>query len=110
MGEIQFMDLLFARYASPIEFMHLYMNQGRFGEFVAGIIEMDVRRKKEEAEKKNDDRLWNAYIHSMSDKTFLEWKKDLAVRKEPRSYSMTDKEVVDVKQQAANILKKVSPA
>lgn len=73
------MDLLYSRYASPFEFMGLYTDQGRFGEFVAEIFEMDFKRKKEEAEKENDNRLWSIYIRSMSDKSFEEWKRDLSV-------------------------------
>ncbi|MBO5208073.1 MAG: hypothetical protein J6B68_01875 [Lachnospiraceae bacterium] len=103
------MDLLYSRYASPIEFMSTYINQGRFGEFVSEILALDAIRKKDEAKEKNDDRLWDAYVHSMSDKTFVEWKKDLEVNKKPVNYSMTNKEIKEVKQQAADILKKISP-
>ena len=71
------MDLLYSRYASPFELMDLYINQGRFGELVSEILEMDFKRKKEAAEKENDDRLWSLYIRSMSEKTFIEWKEDL---------------------------------
>lgn len=109
MGELKFMDLLYSRYASPIEFMNIYIKQGRFGEFVSEVIEMDAVRKRDEVKKENDNRLWDAYIHSMSNKTFIEWKKDLRVKKEPVNYSMTEKEIVEVKQQASDILKKISP-
>ena len=71
------MDLLYSRYASPFEFMNSYIKQGRFGEFVSEILEMDYRRKKQEQEKENDDRLWSVYIRSLSDKSFLQWKEDL---------------------------------
>ena len=52
------MDLLYSRYSNPLEFMHLYMEQGRFGEFVTNILEMDQKRKQEEAEKENERNLW----------------------------------------------------
>lgn len=45
------MDLLYSRYASPDRFMKTYIDQGRFGEFVANIIEMDMERKKEAVQK-----------------------------------------------------------
>lgn len=103
------MDLLYSRYASPHNFMKLYIDQGRFGEFVYEIVELDIKRKKEELEKINENRLWDAYIHSMSDKTFVEWKQELQTKKEPVSYSMTSKEITEVKQHTADILKRISP-
>ena len=57
---MEFMDLLFSRYASPLDFMKLYINQGRFGEFVEGIIGLENKRRKENNEKENDDKLWQA--------------------------------------------------
>lgn len=103
------MDLLYSRYASPYNFMKLYIDQGRFGEFVYEIVELDIKWKKEELEKINENRLWDAYIHSMSDKTFIEWKRELQTKKEPVSYSMTSKEITEVKQHTAGILKRISP-
>lgn len=73
------MDLLYSRYASPFELMSLYINQGRLGEFVSEILEMNFRRQKEAAEKENDERLWSLYIHSMPEMTFTEWKESLSV-------------------------------
>lgn len=75
------MDLLYSKYSNPLEFMNMYINQGRFGEFVTEIVGLENNRKQEEVEKQNEDRLWEAYLHSMSDKSFLEWKK--AVMKKP---------------------------
>ena len=105
------MDLLFSRYASPLDFMKLYINQGRFGEFVEGIIDLENKRKKEEQEKENDDKLWQAYIRSMSDKSFIDWKKELkeSSNKQPETLSMTNERVADVKEQARGILKSFSP-
>lgn len=69
------MDLLYSRYASPQEFMHLYIEQGRFGEFVTEIIELENRRRREEAEKENDQKLWGMYVHSAENESFIDWKK-----------------------------------
>lgn len=77
MGEYVFMDLLYSRYASPMDFMHLYIEQGRFGEFVTEIIEMDYKRKEEQAKKEDEQKMWDLYIHSMSDKSFNDWKKEV---------------------------------
>ena len=69
--------MLYSRYASPFEFMSLYIEQGRFGEFVSELYGMSVEREKKKAEEKNDDRLWSMYIRSLSEKSFTDWKKDL---------------------------------
>lgn len=108
------MDLLFSRYASPLDFMKLYIDQGRFGEFVEGIIGLENKRRKEADEKENDDKLWQAYIHSMSDKSFIEWKKELKQgnkesNNQPATLSMTNERVADVKGQVRGILKNFSP-
>ena len=104
------MDLLFSRYASPLDFMKLYIDQGRFGEFVEGIIDLENKRRKEADEKENDDKLWQAYIHSMSEKSFIDWKKDLKQgNNQPATLSMTNERVADVKEQARGILKNFSP-
>lgn len=104
------MDLLYSRYADPDRFMNTYIAQGRFGEFVAGVLEMDRQRKEKEYQKMEDDRLWLAYIFSMTEKSFHEWKKELVQRREPVSYAMTDRQVDAVKQQAKGILDKIAPA
>lgn len=108
------MDLLFSRYASPLDFMKLYIEQGRFGEFVEGIIGLENKRRKEADKKENDDKLWQAYIHSMSDKSFIEWKKELKQtnkesNNQPATLSMTNERVADVKGQVRGILKNFSP-
>lgn len=89
--------------------MNIYIEQERFGEFVTNILEMDYKRRQEEAKKEDDNRLWIAYVHSMSDKSFTEWKEGLKQKKEPVSYAMTNEQVDAVKQHAKGILKKISP-
>ena len=89
--------------------MNTYIEQGRFGEFVSFILEADVKRRKEAVQKEDDDKLWLAYIHSMTEQSFHDWKKELLQKKEPVSYAMTDKQVDAVKQQARGILNRISP-
>ncbi len=103
------MDLLYSRYASPFEFMGIYIGQGRFGEFVDNILKMDIRRKRETAQKDDEGKLWLAYIHSMTDKTYTDWRNDLKPEKESVSYAMSDIQVDTVKQQARGILGKIRP-
>lgn len=73
--------MLYKRYASPKDFLRLYMDDGRFGEFVYEIISSENKRKQDEAEKEEDRKLWELYLHSASDKSFLDWKKEVVGRK-----------------------------
>lgn len=73
------MDLLYSKYSNPLEFMRLYIDNGRFGEFTDEIIRAESKRKGEQAEKELDERLWLAYIHSGSEKSFGDWKQDVLV-------------------------------
>lgn len=68
------MDLLYSRYANPMELISLYINRGRFGEFVHDFLESEYNRLKDEAEKDNNWKLWTMYIHSMADVSFNDWK------------------------------------
>lgn len=106
------MDLLYSRYSNPMELMRIYIDTGRFGEFVTEILSMDEKRKQEEAQKEEDNKLWLAYVLSMSDKSFNEWKDGLKhkKRKEPVSLSMTNEQVNSVKNTAKNILKRFNPS
>lgn len=71
------MDLLYSRYASPKELMNTYIKRGRFGEFATNIIKAENNRRKEQAEKDEEKKLWSMYIHSMSTKSFNDWKSDM---------------------------------
>lgn len=108
------MDLLYSRYSNPLEFMRLYIDQGRFGEFVSNIIDAENKRLKEKYEKENEDKLWQMYIHSYSDKSFIEWKNEMMngqpQNQEPShksgySLSMTDEEVENQLEKSRSILK-----
>lgn len=52
----------------------MYINRGRFGEFVTSIIEAENERKKEQAEKEDDLKLWLIYVHTTMEESFLTWK------------------------------------
>ena len=93
-----------------MEFMKIYINNGRFGEFVTEVLAMDKKRKDEEAEKENDNKLWTAYLlGGAKDQTFNEWKAGLTMKEEPVTYSMTTEQIEAQKQHAKGILKKISP-
>lgn len=69
------MDMLYHRYACPMDLMNGYINRGRFGEFVSSFLEAEYERRKEEIEKDEDMKLWLMYIHSADNESFNEWKK-----------------------------------
>ena len=99
------MDLLYSRYASPSEFMRLYIEDGRFGEWVGQIISLENKRKKEQAEAENDRMLWEAYIRSGSDKTFGEYKEFLLQPQEGKKQAqMSHAEIKAVVDDSRNIL------
>ena len=100
------MDLLYSKYSNPLEFMRLYIEQGRFGEFVENILLLENKKRKEEAEKENEDKMFELYVHSYSDKSFNDWKNEaVSAPSEKKSLSMTDDEVEAEKARSRNILK-----
>lgn len=103
--------MLYRRYANPKELMQAYIKRGRFGEFVENIIDAENKRRREEAEKEEEHKLWTMYIHSMSDKSFIDWKKELfsPKQKKPDTYSMTDEQVDATLANSRGILKSFSP-
>lgn len=71
------MDLLYRRYTSPFEFMRPYIEQGRFGEFVNEIVAAENQRRKEQAEKEDEEKLWMAYVHVRPQEPYSAWKAGL---------------------------------
>ena len=107
MGEFRFMDLLYSRYASPMDLVNLYLEQGRFGEFVTNIIELEHERKKAEAEKETDSRLWSMFIQCdvPEGTTFEKWKEDALKRSKEQGKAHTKDENM-TKQDIQNIMDK----
>lgn len=71
------MDMLYHRYACPMDLIKMYICRGRFGEWVTSFLDAERQRMQDEAEKEEEHKLWTMYIHSMSDKSFIEWKKQI---------------------------------
>lgn len=69
--------MLYSRYSSPMDLVDRYIRQGRFGKFVQSFMEAEYERKKQEAEKEQELMMWIAWVHSYSDKTFNEYKKQM---------------------------------
>lgn len=94
-----------------MELIRLYIEQGRFGEFVSEIIRLDYERKEEEAEEKNDDRLWQMYLNNsmtmQEPMSFDDWKVEVAknTRNQPKNHKMTNEQVKDTVEYSRSILK-----
>ncbi len=89
------MDMLYRAYSNPLDLMNLYINQGRFGKFVSGFLDAEYERRKAEAEKDDNWKLWVMYCHSFSDKSFNEWKRDALktasnTSKKSKDYDLTN--------------------
>ena len=81
------MDMLYRAYSNPLDLMNRYINQGRFGKFVTGFLEAEYERRKAEAEKDEEWKLWMLYIHSCSDKSFGEWKSEVIKTAKTQTHS-----------------------
>lgn len=89
------MDMLYARYSNPMDLMNSYIRRGRFGAFVQSFMEQERERQKAEAEKDDEWRLWIAYVHSHSDKSFNDWKADLRGSAKPAGRTGGDQDLDD---------------
>ena len=78
------MDLLFRRYADPFLIVSQMLYAGKFAEFIPQIF------KKEE-----EDRLWELYIHSHSNKTFAEYKEEVMIQSTPVSEEDLEATITD---------------
>lgn len=99
--------MLYSRYSNPMEFMRLYIDQGRFGEFTAEVFDAEKKRREELDEQRTDDRLWAAYIHSYSDKSFADWKSELLQPVRGRSAGKRDEDMT--KDDIDRLLKRLFP-
>ena len=89
------MDMLYRAYSNPLDLMNNYINQGRFGKFVTGFLEAEHAKRKEEAEKDFDWKLWMMYINSYSDIPFGEWKQRVQKNASPNTRKNKDDELTD---------------
>lgn len=75
------------------------MDQGRFGEFVSEIIKAENERRKETEEKENEQKLWELYLHSYSDKSFVDWKSEIQTKtneQKTKDENMTEDDIVNI--------------
>lgn len=71
------------------------MEQGRFGEFVYEIISSEYKRRKDEAKKENDRKMWELYLHSYSDKSFDGWKEEVEQNTKNKTVGKRDAELTN---------------
>lgn len=69
--------MLYSRYSNPMDLLKRYINQRRFGAFVEGFLKAEYERRKQEAEKEDEMKMWIAYVHSYSDQSFNDWKEQI---------------------------------
>ena len=89
------MDMLYHRYACPLDLMNNYINRGRFGEFVTSFLEGEHERRKEAFEKDEDLKLWIMYVHCEAEETFFEWKKKVLKVDNRNSKATRDNDLTD---------------
>ena len=89
------MDMLYRAYSNPLDLMNIYINQGRFGKFVKGFLEAEYERRKQEAERDEDWKLWMMYINTMSDKSFAEWKDSVLRKDDSTTHGTKDRDLTD---------------
>lgn len=89
------MDMLYRAYSNPMDLMNLYINQGRFGKFVTGFLESEYEKRKEEAEKDYDWKLWMMYINSAAEVSFGEWKRNIEKNASDKTRKTKDYDLTD---------------
>lgn len=89
------MDLVANRYSSPFLIIDEMIQQGRFFEFVT---ELNTIR--------NEEELWDIWLHKVFDKGFEDWKASLHLPQEP---SKNDSDVGATVKNSFEILSGFSP-
>ena len=87
--------MLYRAYSNPMDLMNRYINQGRFGKFVTGFLEAEYERRKEEAEKDFDWKLWVMYINTASELPFGEWKESVQKNASSKMRKSKDENLTD---------------
>ena len=87
--------MLYRAYSNPMDLVNVYINQGRFGKFVTGFLEAEYERRKEEAEKDMDWKLWMMYINAESDKSYGEWKESVLKNASNKTRRTKDDDLTD---------------
>lgn len=90
------MDALFKRYASPFTLIDNYIRVSRFSDFVQSFIKQ-----------KNEDDMWEYFLHKIWDKTYAEYCEDVRVSQAVRD--MTEDETEAIVKESMRILGNYRP-
>lgn len=87
------MDLLFSKYASPFLLLENYILIGRFTDFVLEFIDL-----------RNEETLWEFYLHKVVDKGWEEFKRSVNNRQNVISEEQLETTVQDSKSLLNNFI------
>lgn len=90
-----------------MDLMKLYIEQERFGEFVYEVITAENKRRQEQAEKEDDNKLWMAYLMNANNQTFADWKASIIRPTSPNSNGKRDDDMT--KADVDNLLNRLFP-
>lgn len=90
------MDRLAQRYADPSFLLDGYIGTGRFCEFIRCF-----------GEQRKDDELWEYYLHKVFDKSFSDFRDDLAATQ--NNQNMTDSKIEATVKKSMDILGSFTP-
>ena len=94
------MDLLFKRYADPFSFINGMILTGRFREFVDSLWNTDEKEK-------NDQEVWEFFLHRVFDKSFDSFKEELRINAANRNLS--ERTIETTINHSMNILQNFNP-
>lgn len=100
LDDTKFMDLLFKRYASPFLLLDQYIHSCRLAEFIDALVDVQ-----------NEELMWETWLHKVLDKSFDEFKEDVAaqVRSSKQSDEMTNEQIEATVHRSNHILDEFHP-
>lgn len=91
----------------------MYIDGGQFGKLIEDLLDSEIKRRREEAEKENDRKMWELYLHSSTDKSYKEWHDEImrnqkAQAKGANAPGKRDEDMTD--EDVDTLLKKLFPS
>lgn len=88
----------------------MYIETGQFDELVSNILTAEYERRKKEAEKENDKKLWEMYLHSDTTLSYNAWHSEIMKKTKTQPASTTGKRDEDMTQKDIDtLLKRLFP-
>ncbi len=88
----------------------MYIDSGQFDELVKNILTAEYERRKEEAEKENDRKLWDLYLRSDTTLSYNDWHAEIMKKAKAQTGSTTGKRDEDMTEKDIdNLLHKLFP-